>query len=136
MVNFGPKSSVPARYSERKLLEHNPTVTLMRTTGEELIKVGEFVVDKIRTHAKDPAMVQVRVPRGGVSMIATPGSPFADEEADSEVVETVVNGLKETGVRIIEDDRDINSEGFAVDIAEQLMQIVDRAQNTRDSDHS
>ena len=35
MVNFGEYDSVPARYAERNLYRHNPTVTLMRTTVEE-----------------------------------------------------------------------------------------------------
>jgi len=35
MVNFGARSSVPPQFKDRKLLEHNPTVTLMRTTPEE-----------------------------------------------------------------------------------------------------
>ncbi|KAI1618235.1 hypothetical protein EDD36DRAFT_425915, partial [Exophiala viscosa] len=35
MVNFGPKDTVPEKYKDRKLVEHNPAVTLMRTTPEE-----------------------------------------------------------------------------------------------------
>jgi uncharacterized protein (UPF0261 family) len=31
MVNFGPKDTVPAKYKDRNLFEHNPAVTLMRT---------------------------------------------------------------------------------------------------------
>lgn len=38
MVNFGPIDSVPAQFKERNLYQHNPTVTLMRTTAEELQK--------------------------------------------------------------------------------------------------
>src|SRR5207302_2217747 len=32
MVNFGPPETVPQRFEMRRLYQHNPTVTLMRTT--------------------------------------------------------------------------------------------------------
>lgn len=35
MVNFGPRDSVPEKFRARRLYQHNPTVTLMRTTPEE-----------------------------------------------------------------------------------------------------
>ena len=41
MVNFGPWETVPAQFKERNLYKHNPTVTLMRTTGEELAVIGQ-----------------------------------------------------------------------------------------------
>lgn len=124
MVNFGALSSVPPQFKDRKLLEHNPTVTLMRTTPEECRQIGEFIVSKIKTFAADPAKVEVWLPRGGVSMIAKPGQIFEDADADLILVETVRKGLKGSGVRVMEDIRDINDSGFAVEIAESLMSIV------------
>lgn len=124
MVNFGPKATVPEKYKSRKLFEHNPTVTLMRTTTEECRQIGDFLVQKIKTKSKDPSKVEVRIPKGGVSMIATPGAAFADAAADEALFSTVTNGLRSSGVRIIQDDRDINHEGFAVDIGEQLMDLI------------
>lgn len=59
MTNFGPKSTVPEKYKGRRLYEHNPTVTLMRSSAEESRQVGEFIVDKLRSHAKRPEMVQL-----------------------------------------------------------------------------
>ena len=124
MVNFGPKATVPEKYQGRKLYEHNPSVTLMRTTKDECRQIGEFIVRKIKSTAKDPSQVQIRIPVGGVSMIATSGAPFEDQAADRELIDTVKNGLKGSGVRIVEDKRDINDGGFAVDITEQLMALI------------
>lgn len=124
MVNFGPKPTVPEKYQSRKLYEHNPTVTLMRTTQDECKETGEFIVAKIRSMAKDVSKVQIRVPSGGVSMIATPGGAFASGDADRLLVQTVKEGLEGTGVKIVDDERDVNDEGFAVDIAEQLVTIL------------
>jgi uncharacterized protein (UPF0261 family) len=124
MVNFGTMSTVPAHLKDRKLLEHNPTVTLMRTTKEECKEIGGFIVDKIKNFAKDPGKVEVWLPRGGVSVIAKAGQVFEDEEADSFLAETIKEGLQGTHTRVVEDKRDINDEGFASDIAESLMNIV------------
>lgn len=125
MVNFGPKATVPERYQDRKLFEHNPTVTLMRTTKDECRAIGEFIVDKLKRLAANRDMVQIRVPRGGVSMIATPGGAFEDREADDELVAVLEAGLQDTGVKVVVDERDVNDEGFAVDIAKDLLRLVD-----------
>ncbi len=43
MVNFGPPNTVPEKFKDRKFYQHNPTVTLMRTTVEENRKLGEEI---------------------------------------------------------------------------------------------
>lgn len=124
MVNFGPKTTVPPQYSSRKLFEHNPMVTLMRTTPEECKEVGEFMIDKVKTRCLDPSKVQFWIPRG-VSMISTPGGAFYDQAADDQLAETIERNLEGSGIKVVHDDRDINDSGFAVDIAEQLMRMIE-----------
>ncbi|KAK0353755.1 hypothetical protein LTR91_013264 [Friedmanniomyces endolithicus] len=136
MVNFGPRSTVPERYQHRNLYEHNPTVTLMRTNAEECRAIGDFIVKKVEHYTKDTAQAQVVLPLGGVSMIATPGGPFHDAEADEALFSTVRAGLKGSKVLVVEDDRSINDEGFAVDVAERLVHLMglsrkDAAQRTQ-----
>lgn len=123
-VNFGPKPTVPEKYSRRKLFEHNPTVTLMRTSPEECRKIGEFIVGKIKTCTKDKSRVQVILPKGGVSMIATPSGPFYDAEADEALFETIEKGLEGSGVEVVGDEREINDEGFAGMVAERLVGLM------------
>jgi len=124
MVNFGPKATVPEKYHHRKLFEHNPTVTLMRTTKDECKAVGEFIADKIKRFATNPRKVQITLPKGGVSMIATTGGVFEDRDADDTLIGTLISRLEGSGITIVHDERDINDEGFAVDIANQLMQLT------------
>lgn len=124
MVNFGPKATVPEKYQQRKLFEHNPTVTLMRTTKDECMAIGEFIAGKINRFAADPSKVQITLPKGGVSMIATPGGVFEDRDADDLLMETLVSQLQGSGITIVHDERDVNDAGFAVDIANQLMQLT------------
>ncbi|KAK5125354.1 hypothetical protein LTR85_000463 [Meristemomyces frigidus] len=125
MVNFGPPATVPERYKDRKLYEHNPTVTLMRTSADECAAVGSFIVDKVKSCAADKKMVQLVLPMGGVSMIATPGGPFHDVEADKALFSTIKQGLEGAGVPVFEDSRAVNDEGFAIAIAERLVRLMD-----------
>ncbi len=47
MVNFGPRDSVPGQFDDRHFLVHNPTVTLMRTTQEEMAELGQRIASKL-----------------------------------------------------------------------------------------
>lgn len=131
MVNFGPKSTIPERHRDRKFLEHNSSVTLMRTTGAECGEIGRYIGDKVRKYAKRPDLVEIHLPKGGVSIIATPGGAFADAEADRELRETIERELGGSGVRVNEDDRAINDKGFAIDVAESLMTLINKYRGSR-----
>ncbi|EON68505.1 hypothetical protein W97_07763 [Coniosporium apollinis CBS 100218] len=125
MANYGARNTVPERFKDRRLYEHNPMVTLMRTNKDECAKIGEFMVEKLRRYAERKEMVQVWLPTGGVSMIATPGGPFEDREADRALFEMIEEGLKDSAIRVVRDERAINDEGFARDIAEELVRLMD-----------
>jgi uncharacterized protein (UPF0261 family) len=47
MVNFGAMETVPERYRGRNLYVHNPQVTLMRTTPEENVRMGEWLAERL-----------------------------------------------------------------------------------------
>ncbi|ORY66080.1 uncharacterized protein BCR38DRAFT_389396 [Pseudomassariella vexata] len=120
MSNFGPMDTVPATYKNRKLYEHNPVITLMRSSEDECRQIGEFICARLR-NATAPEMVEVWIPMGGVSMISTSGGPFEDDKADAVLFETIREGLRGTGIKVVDDNRDVNNQGFARDIAEALV---------------
>ncbi|KAG9193546.1 hypothetical protein G6011_03581 [Alternaria panax] len=121
MTNFGPMNTVPERYKDRKLYEHNPVVTLMRTSVDEATQVGKFIATKLKKCAKKPEAIQVWLPKGGISMIAVPDGPFEDPKTDAALFDAVRKELRDSNVEVIEDERAINDEGFAHDIAEALV---------------
>ena len=123
MTNFGARETVPAKYEDRKLYVHNPVVTLMRTSPAESELAARFIADKVK-RSSNPDKVQVWLPLGGISILAKPGGPFEDKEADEVLFKTLRNELRETGIKVVEDERDINHEGFAKNIAEELMKLV------------
>ena len=47
MVNFGEPSSIPERFRGRTFYQHNPQVTLMRTTPEECRELGRIIAEKL-----------------------------------------------------------------------------------------
>ena len=75
MVNFGPRDTVPERFADRLLYVHNPTVTLMRTTAEEMAELGARVGRKAAA-ATGPA--EVFWPDRGVSALDADGQAFFD----------------------------------------------------------
>jgi len=120
MVNFGPLDTVPERFRSRNLYEHNPTVTLMRTTPDECLELGRTIGRKLSA-ARGP--VALFVPLRGVSMIAVEGGPFHDPAAD----EALRAGLRETlsdAVEVHELDLDINDPAFAEAMADRLHELV------------
>lgn len=96
----------------------------MRTSAAECREVGEFILDKLNRFTQEPSMVEVWLPRGGVSSVGTEGSAFADADADAALAETLRSGLKDSGIRVVSDERDINDDGFTLDIADRLMALV------------
>ena len=70
MVNFGAPDTVPSKYRGRTFVEHNPQVTLMRTTPEENRRMGEWIVGRLN-QMEGP--VRFLIPEGGVSALDAPG---------------------------------------------------------------
>ena len=70
MVNFGPPATVPEKFKDRKFYQHNPTVTLMRTTVEENRKLGEEIGRKAAAAIGQTAIM---LPLQGISAIDRTG---------------------------------------------------------------
>jgi uncharacterized protein (UPF0261 family) len=79
MVNFHGPETVPAKFQGRNFYQHNPQVTLMRTTPEECRRLGQIIAEKLNL-SKGP--VSVLLPTRGISVISAPGQKFHDPDAD------------------------------------------------------
>lgn len=121
MVNFGPRETVPERFADRKFLVHNPTVTLMRTTAEEMATLGGRIASKL---AGATGPVEVLLPLRGVSGIDIEGGQFEDRAADEACLSAIRDGLAGTGVAVHEVDKHINDEGFGRAAAEALHRLI------------
>jgi uncharacterized protein (UPF0261 family) len=117
MVNFGPPDTVPAKFNERHFYQHNPTVTLMRTTAEETAELGKIMARKL-SEAKGPTTVLI--PIQGVSAIDKTGQPFDSPEARDAWRENLKAHIGDN-VTVIEMDAHINDDEFATKLAETLL---------------
>src|SRR5262245_6341399 len=120
MVNFGPPETVPKTFEGRRFYQHNPTVTLMRTTPEENDKLGKQNAEKASA-ARGPTAILM--PLKGVSAIDKEGGPFWWPEADQALFQSIRNWVGPS-VRLIELDRHINDPDFAARAAATLLEMV------------
>jgi uncharacterized protein (UPF0261 family) len=120
MVNFGPRATVPSRFTGRTFHLHNPEITLMRTTAGECAQLGARLAAKL-TAATGPAAVFV--PLRGVSQLDAEGQPFHDPGADSALFRALRRGLAGT-VELHELDLHINDPAFATAMAARLDEFV------------
>jgi len=110
MVNFGAVATVPPQFADRTLHVHNPQVTLMRTTVDENVAVGEFIARKLNA-CNGP--VRFLLPEGGVSLIDAEGQPFHDPEADEALFTAIEANVDQTADRVvIRVPANINDEAF------------------------
>lgn len=117
MVNFGPMDTVPAQFAGRNLFVHNPTVTLMRTTAEEMRELGRRIAEKL---AGAVGPTELFIPLRGVSAIDVDGAPFRDADADAALFTALREGLAGSAVVVHEVDQAINDPGFGRSMAEAL----------------
>jgi uncharacterized protein (UPF0261 family) len=121
MVNFGPSATVPGQFSGRLFFEHNPTVTLMRTTAEEMAELGARIGRKAGG-ATGPT--EVFWPDRGVSALDADGQPFHDPAADDACREALEGELSAAGRGLHRIDAHINDPSFAVAMADRLHQMI------------
>ena len=121
MVNFGPPATVPEQFTGRLFFEHNPTVTLMRTTAEEMAELGARIGRKAVT-AEGPT--QVFWPDRGVSALDADGQPFRDQAADEACRAALDRELTAAGRTLQRVDAHINDPAFATAMADRLHRMI------------
>ena len=118
MVNFGPPDTVPEKFKDRKFYQHNPTITLMRTTVDENAELGKIMAQKL---GRAKGATTVIIPKRGVSAIDAQGQPFDSPEARAAWTQNLKANVADN-VTVIEMDNNINDDAFATRLAETLLQ--------------
>ena len=120
MVNFGARETVPAKFAGRRFYQHNPQVTLMRTTPDECQRLGEILAEKVNG---SKAAVTVLIPLRGISVISAAGQPFHDAAADVALFEALKKNLRRD-IHVSELDCNINDAPFAEACVEALLKNI------------
>ena len=117
MVNWWAPETIPEEYRDRTFYRHNPNITLMRTTVDECVQLGEIMAEKLN---QSTGAVTVLLPLKGFSMIDLEGKNFHLPEANAALCETLKSKLR-SDIEIVEMDCEINDPSFAARCAEELM---------------
>ena len=120
MVNFGARETVPAKFSGRKFYQHNPQVTLMRTTPDECAELGRILAEKANA-SRGP--ITVLLPLRAISIISAPGGAFHWPEADAALFSAIKKTLR-PDIPLIEVDAAINDPAFADACANALLAAI------------
>ena len=120
MVNFGARDSIPEKYADRTFYEHNPEVTLMRTTPGECAELGRILAEKVNLST---GQVTVLYPRKGISIISAEGQPFHNPSADKALFEAIKQNLRED-IKLVELDCGVNNPKFAEACAKCLLGLI------------
>ncbi|KAH1206412.1 UPF0261 protein [Glycine max] len=88
MVSFGAKDTIPLKFQQRNIYEHNKQVSLMRTTVDENRKFADFIANKLKNSS---SMICVCLTEKCVSALDAPGKPFYDPEASGTLLRELQN---------------------------------------------
>jgi len=114
MVNFGSMDTVPEQYRDRNLYEHNPQVTLMRTSAAENEMIGQWIGKRLN---QMDGPVRFFLPLQGVSALDAPGMAFHDPAADKALFDALQQSVRQTSQRqIIRSPHHINDAGFVAEV--------------------
>ncbi len=123
MVNFGEPSTVPPRFAGRRFYQHNPQVTLLRTSVEESAQLGRILAEKANAHT---GPIRFYFPLRGLSALGEPGHPFHDPKADRALFSALRTHLR-PGIPLVDIDTGINDPAFSQACARALLQLLREA---------
>ena len=73
MVNFWEPHTLPEKYRGRRIYQHNPKQTLIRTDPAENAELGRIIAGKLNLSI---GPVAVYFPLQGISVVSAPGAPY------------------------------------------------------------
>jgi uncharacterized protein (UPF0261 family) len=121
MINFRELSTLPSQYRQRNLYQHNPFITLVRTTASENEQVGQWLAKRLN---RCDGPIRFLIPEKGVSALDAPGQPFFDPEADAALFEAIEKAIVPTEKRRVERlPFHINDPEFGAAIATNYLQL-------------
>jgi uncharacterized protein (UPF0261 family) len=107
-ITTGPLSEAERAFPGRTYFGHNPELTLVRLTADEMASLGKMFAQKANLST---GPVHVVVPMGGFSVPDAPGKPFWDPEADRAFVDGLRSELADH-VQLTILDGHINDDAF------------------------
>lgn len=122
-VVLGPLDELPPEVRARKHIIHNPTLTLVRLTPEELREVGRITAEKLN-RSKGP--VRVFIPLRGFCDPDREGFPHWEPEGNDAFIVSLQQGLR-PDIPLVKMDAHINEQGFIDPVVEEFITLMKEA---------
>jgi uncharacterized protein (UPF0261 family) len=119
-VVLGPLNTLAPEWRSRKLIVHNPTLTLVRLSPDELRGVGKLVAEKLNG-AKGP--VRVFIPSRGFSYPDRENLPHWDPEGNQAFIDSLKENLKPS-IPLTELNAHINDPEFIDPVVETFLLMM------------
>ncbi len=119
-VVWGPLDHLPPEWRSRKLIVHNPNLTLVRLNPDELRTVGKLVAEKLN-RARGP--VKVFLPLRGFSYPDRENLPHWDPEGNQAFIDSLKANLN-PAIPVIDLDAHINDPEFIDPVAEAFLSLM------------
>src|SRR4051795_11833248 len=108
--NFGARDTVPAEFDtpERNIIIHNPNITSLLATPDEMRRLGEYIADHVN---RAPGPKAVALPLNGLDNYFKEGSQWHGVD-----VTPLLDSLRahlDPGVEVIEKNNNVNDAEFA-----------------------
>jgi uncharacterized protein (UPF0261 family) len=120
-VVLGPLKSLAPEWRSRKLIVHNPNLTLVRLSPEELRTVGQLVAEKLN-RAKGPT--RIFIPLKGFSYPDRENLPHWDPEGNQAFIDSLKTHLR-SSIPVTELDAHINDPEFIDPVVETFLSMME-----------
>jgi uncharacterized protein (UPF0261 family) len=119
-VVLGPLDSIPPEMKKRKLIVHNPNLTLVRLSPDELHEVGILVAKKLN---RASGATHVFIPLKGFSFPDREGLPHWDPEGNQAFIDALKQNIR-SDIPLTELDAHINDSDFIDPVVDQFFKIM------------
>lgn len=113
--------TIPPSLRDRPVYDHNPEYTLVRTSREEMGRLGSLFAERL---GGGTGRVAVAVPLRGLSIPNVPGGVFWDPAADAAFLTTLRDGL-DPSIPVHTYDQHVNDPAFGTQVADLFIQLLD-----------
>src|SRR3954447_3056163 len=108
--NFGARNTIPAEFDtdERNIILHNPNITSLLATPDEMRRLGEYIADHVN---QAPGPKAVALPLNALDNYFKEGSQW--HGADVTPLLDAIRSNLDAGIELVEMDNNINDHEFA-----------------------
>ncbi|MFN8215521.1 MAG: Tm-1-like ATP-binding domain-containing protein [Solirubrobacterales bacterium] len=119
-ITCGRWEEAAEEFPDRVMFRHNPELTLVRLTREEMAELGALFAAKAN---KATGPTSILVPKRGFSVPDAEGGVFWDPEADAAFVDALLAAVRD-GIQVEVIDAHINDDAFADAAVQRLLALA------------